>query len=231
MRPFSQVPCTAGPCPAEAVFLAACLSLFFLAPLSAATLPSDFPVANESLHYNLVWPSGISLGEASLTATRVPQGWTFDLRVNASLPWYEIADHYSSSVNDDLCSTSFERETAHGARKTNEKIAIPPAGGEAVRETTGGGKSRIAVAPCSHDPLALLYATRRALARGQLPPAQTVVFGRGYPVSFQSSAPGHVTCTFKDSRIEVSFNSDAARTPMKLSAPFPIGTFSVELAH
>lgn len=220
------------------------LTFLFVFAAAAATAPTGFPFADESLNYSIVWPSGLSLGEAHLQAAQSASGWNFDLKVDASLPGYAILDRYSSVASSPLCSTSFERVTVHGTKKASERITV--SGTNATRETIGGGKSDFPVAACAHDALGFLFFVRRELGQGRIPPAQTVLFGQGYPISLeyagrQTVPVGGVPAdsdkligTIRlpkgaDYKIEMYFARDAARTPLVMRAPFAIGTFSVEL--
>lgn len=195
----------------------------------------------ESLRYNLKWPSGLTLGEANLTGELTSRGsnQTFDL--DASLPAYTLHDRYTSSTSAQSCTIQFTRESQHGNRKTNERTAVSPEG-PITRETIGGGKAEISVSVCPHDPLALLAALRKNLAQ----PAQSVLFGSGYPVRFEAAGPATISLNDKptatekviciltlpktgDYRLELFLLKDQARTPALIRAPFALGTFSMEL--
>jgi hypothetical protein len=210
----------------------------------AATAGSGFPFGDEALNYSIVWPSGLSLGEAHLTASQVGSNWNFDLKVDASLPAYAIIDRYRSSASASLCSTNFERDTIHGSKKASERIMV--SGGAATRQTIGGGKSELTVSGCAHDALTFLFFVRRELGQGRISPSQTVLFGSGYPIKIEYAGQqkvkvndvptdsDKVICTVQlpkeqDYKIEMFFARDAARTPLVMRAPFAIGTFSVEL--
>jgi hypothetical protein len=214
------------------------------APALAATAPSGFPFGDETLSYSIVWPSGLSLGEAHLQATHTGSAWNFDLKADASLPGYAIIDRYRATASSALCSSNFERDTIHGSKKASERIMI--SGSTATRQTVGGGKSEIPVSTCAHDALTFLFLVRRELGQGKIAPAETIVFGAGYPVKVEFAGQQQVRvadvptdsdkviCTIQlpktgDYKIEMFFARDAARTPLVLRAPFAIGTFAVEL--
>lgn len=197
----------------------------------------------ESLRYNLKWPSGLSLGEAALDSS----GLTFSLGLDASLPGYPIRDHYTSSTTAQFCTIRFERETLHGSKKANERIVVA-SDGSIKRETVGGGSALVNAGPCAHDPVSLLFATRLGLQAVKVPPAQTVLYGTGYPVRFEMGGyetvtsndrtvqADKITCVITlpktgDYRLEMFFLRDPARTPVLLRAPFAIGTFSMELVR
>ncbi|MDQ6676711.1 MAG: DUF3108 domain-containing protein [Acidobacteriota bacterium] len=197
------------------------------------------PLHAESLTYNLIWPSGLSLGEARLTQNGSLA--TFDL--DASLPAFGIHDHYTSSSNAAGCTVEFTRETAHGGKKANERIRVA-SDGRITRETVNGGKTELPFQSCPRDSLALLSYARQS----KLPAPQTVLFGSGYPVRFESGGPQTITVSERptetekviciltlpkigDYRLEIYFARNASRTPVLIRAPFPLGTFAMELVR
>ncbi len=212
---------------------------------AAASLP------NESLHYNINWPSGLSLGEASFSAIRgASEGvnrWTVELSLDASVPGYAVSDRYKSSQTAEFCSVEFDRTYAHGKRKSDETLKFDATKNIATRETVNGGKSEIPTAACAKDPLAFLQFVRKELAQGRLPSAQTVVFGAPYQVRVEYTGnqmlklgdnpvdADRLTATIKgpstDITIELFFSRDAGRTPLLVRVPFTLGTMSMELAR
>jgi hypothetical protein len=214
--------------------------------LAAAPAPSGFPFSDEALTYNIVWPSGLSLGEARLSAKQTDANWAFSLSIDASAPGYEVKDSYRSLSGPGLCSTEFNRETLHGVKRASEKTSI--ADGKAVRQTVGGGKSEFAVPNCAHDALNYLFFVRRELGQGKVPPSETIIFGAGYRLDLQytgeqsltvgnaSAKADRVFCsvTVRDNQkyqFEVYFARDAARTPLLIRAPFALGAISMELVR
>ena len=198
-------------------------------------------VSAESLRYNIKWPSGLSLGEASLTTELTSRGTFTTLDLDASLPAFTIRDHYTSSTSARICTIQFLRETQHGPKRSNESITVNGEG-KITRETLNGGTTDLPTAPCPHDALALLSALRRD--QNQLP--QTVLFGAGYPVRFESAGSQTITLNEKptltekmicivtlpktgDYRLELFFLKDPTRTPALVLAPFALGTFTMEL--
>jgi hypothetical protein len=204
-------------------------------------------LADEALNYTIAWPSGMSLGEAKLTASQSMDGWNFDFTINAGVPGYPIADVFHAIASNQLCSTEFTRALSQGSRKSSEKIVV--SGGKAIRTTAaGGGKSEISVGACAHDALTLLFSVRHELAQGKVPPAQTVLYGAGYPIHMEYSgvryikmndasvAADRVECTVTLAKggsyqFEIFFARDAAHTPLVVRAPFALGSFSMELAR
>jgi hypothetical protein len=102
----------------------------------AASAQTGFPFQNESLRYNINYPSGLSLGDATMTASKGASGWNFEVTLDAGVPGFAIRDKYRSSTEGDLCSTQLERETSHGSKKTREKTAFDQKKGTARRTTT-----------------------------------------------------------------------------------------------
>src|SRR4051794_21876900 len=56
-----------------------------------------FPFTNESLSYTANWPSGISLGEAHLSATASSTSWRFELGLEAGIPGFTVKDTYQGT--------------------------------------------------------------------------------------------------------------------------------------
>ncbi len=221
-------------------FLARLLSLLLLVSSASA---AGFPVANESLNYTVVWPSGLSLGEANLSAAHSGNQWTFDLKLSASVPGFTVNDTYHSVADSNLCAAEFDRTTSHGSRKAAETTTI--ANGTAIRQTAnGGGKTEISVGDCTHDALTFLFFARRELSQGKVPPAQKIIFGNGYQIALQytglqtiklgdaSVQADRVVCSVGTNyTFEVYFAKDAARTPLLVRVPFALGAFSMELVR
>jgi hypothetical protein len=214
--------------------------------LAAATPPAGFPFTNESLTYSIVWPSGLSLGEAKLSATHSASSWSFDLTIDASVPGYSVKDAYHSTTGEDLCATEFDRETVHGAKKVSEKTTI--SNGTATRKTVKGGQSELAVSACAHDALAFLFFARRELGQGKVPQAEKILFGGAYQLGLQYTGAQSIpingvlaqtdrvfcTVTVRETQkyeFEVYFARDAARTPLLIRAPFALGSLSMELVR
>jgi Protein of unknown function (DUF3108) len=220
---------------------------FFTFPLLAAG-PSGFPFQSESLRYTINWPSGLSMGEATLTARQADGGWRFELSMDAGIPGYTISDNIQSSATANLCSLEMDRNTTHGSRKTNEKINFDYASGQGMRETAnGGGKTSFSISSCAYDALDFVYFARRELGQGRVPPGEDVYFGPPYsvrleytgaqtiPVNGKRVETDHVAVDLKgpssNASFEMFFARDAARTPLLIRVPFTLGTFSMELAH
>ena len=164
-------------------------SIFFLL--------SFLPASAETLQYVINWPSGLSLGEATLSSNHMQASTgvgthevlTSDFEIGFSILGYTISDHYHSSAatsgaGKDLCSTKLEKTVRRGSRKSGETITFNQDKHTITRETQveGGGKSDIDVSGCARDALTFLQFVRSELAQGRLAPRQSVVLGGIYEV-------------------------------------------------
>ena len=212
--------------------------------LYAALLAS---ASGETLHYSINWPSGLSLGEATLRSDRTVEGtgslpgWEFELNLDASVPGFAIRDRYSSTANPDFCSAILDKKTTRGARTGQERVIFDPNKTTATRQTIRGD----AIAATSQIAVTLLQFVRKALEQGRLPPSQPAILGAAYQVHleylgntavrlgdqqidadrFRTSIKGPAS----DLTMELFFKRDAARTPVLMKIPLPIATFTVEL--
>ena len=211
--------------------------------------------SGEVLHYSIEWPSGLSLGEASLRSDRTGQGtasapgWEFEFNLDASVPGFAIRDQYHSTANPELCSEQLEKKTSRGSRKGQERVTFDPGGNTATREGLRGdrigGKSELSVPSCARDALTLLQFVRKELAQGRVPPQQPAILGAAYQVRLEylGNAPVRLgnqemdadrfRTTIKgpasDLTVEMFFARDAVRTPLLVKIPLPLATFNVEL--
>jgi hypothetical protein len=211
--------------------------------------------SGETLHYSINWPSGLSLGEASLSSGRTGEGsgtapgWEFELSLDASVPGFAIRDQYHSTANLDLCSWQLEKKTSRGARKSDERVTFDPnkntATREAVRGDRTGGQVELSVPTCARDALTLLQFVRKELAQGRLPSQQPAILGSVYQVRLEYLGSTPVTLgnqqvdadrfrtsikgPASDFTLELFLARDAARTPVMLKIPVSLATFTVEL--
>lgn len=111
---------------------------------------------------------------------------------------------------------------------------------------SNGGDSSFDIGACARDALTYVYYGRRELGQGRVPQAQTVYFGAGYSVKMDYTGPqniqylnkstvtDHLNATVQGPRSSFSFEifyaRDAARTPLKIRIPLPVGAISVDLA-
>ncbi|HLY19108.1 MAG TPA: DUF3108 domain-containing protein [Bryobacteraceae bacterium] len=212
--------------------------------------PTGFPNTGESLTYSLNWPTGASLGEAHLRAGKNDDSWDFDFSLDASVPGFGISDHYHSRANADMCSLQLEKTTTHGPKNTHEKTVFDYHEGSATRTTLGpgGGHTDISIGNCAHDGLDYVFYARRELGAGHgVPQEQDVLFGASYSVRMEYAGVQDVTLGGKhhqadhvnvyvkgpvaDSKLEIFFARDTARTPLIIKAPLPVGTLSMELVR
>ena len=214
--------------------------LFAIAALQAATKPSA-----ETLRYQINWPSGISLGEGQLKAIPTEGTWKLELVMDASIPAFQLLDRFNSTLNSDLCTVEFSRDSAHGKRKSKETTTFDLAAANAKRKTEGGGTTEFATNACPHDALGFLFYARQELIQGRFPGAQTVYYGGPYDLQFEligtSTIPiGGVPMKADQFRVsfkgpaskatfEVFFSKNESRTPILFRVPFSLGTFSMEL--
>ncbi len=202
--------------------------------------------AQEKLQYNVNWPTGLSLGEVTLSAASVGAEWDLKLAIDASIPGFVIRDSFTSRVSNAFCSAAFEKDSTHGARRSVEKSVFDKSRGVVVRETLkGGGKSETPFTGCARDALAFLYHLRQELEAGRIPPPQTVFFGAAYQAKLQFRGAervkvgeerieaDHITATLKgpasDLTFDLFFARDSGRTPVLVRVPFSMGVFSMEL--
>jgi hypothetical protein len=208
---------------------------------------TGFPFTDEDLNYAIVWPTGTSLGEAHLHARHTATAWNFAFTLDAGVPGFAVRDSYHSDVIPDFCSVSFDRATAHGSHTVSEKETIDRERGIAARSTLSGdgAKNDIPVPACVKDALAYLYYSRQEMGQGRVPAAQDILLGALHPIRVdyvggpmislngKQVQSDEVTCTFRTGSSEYSFDvyyaRDAARTPLRITAPFAMGKFSMEL--
>ncbi len=228
------------------------------APVAAQAAPetnqpklTGYPFMDEDLNYSIIWPTGISLGEAHLHALHAGDKWNFSFTLDAGIPGFTVKDSYHSDVVPngpaDFCSTSFDRSSTHGSHVTNEKETISREHAMASRGPLSGdgAKTDIPVPGCVKDALAYLFYARREMGQGRVPAAQDVLLGALHPIRVDYDGgpiitmngkevqTDEVTCTWNigDSAysFDVWFARDAARTPLRITAPFAVGKFSMEL--
>jgi len=226
------------------------LLLITFIPRVAAPAPAltGFPFTDETLNYNINWPSGLNLGEGRLQSKHSDTGWSFEMTLDAGVPGYAVKDSYTAHANADFCSGDFARQFLHGARKGGETETIDRSHETVTRVTlNGGGTSEFAIPDCIKDALTLLFYTRREMGQGRVPPAQQMLFGGLYQVTLDyAGAPmikvadkqvqsDELVCSLKGAssilQFEIYFARDPARTPLLVSVPLAVGKFSLELVR
>ncbi len=217
-----------------------------IAALAPALCSGQAPAA-ETLRYSINWPSGLSLGEASLRTERTAERWDLEFTVNAAIPGFAVQDRYRSTTTAEGCSLEFEKESTHGKRKAREKTTFDYRKSTARRSTVNGGKTEFSIPACARDALAFIMYARNELAQGRVPPASTVYFGAAYQVKLDYAGPQSVNvndvpvqadrmlATVKGPASSVNFEifyaRDPGRTPLVVRVPFPLGIFSMELVR
>lgn len=203
-------------------------------------------VSAESLHYSINYPSGLSLGEATLDVSH-GQTWSFSLDIDAGVPGFAVRDHYQSGADADLCGISLDKNFSHGTHKSEERVTFDQQNHRVTRETKNGGKSDSEIPSCARGALAYLQFVRNELVEGRLAAQQPVIFGAAYDVRLEFAGTQTLTvgeqhveadridATIKgpasDVTVEVYFSRDKARTPLLAKIPMALGTFSVELVR
>ncbi len=217
----------------------------------AATAPAaNAAFRDESLHYNINWPSELSLGESQLAAHLVtssgePAHLDFQFTVDAAVPGFQVHDEYHALASTEFCSAEFDKKYTHGQRKADEKITFDTHNNTATRQTLKGGKSEISTPACAKDPLTYLEFLRHELSEGRLPPPQSIIYGAVYQIRVEFSGTqalrvgdksvdtDHLTATVKGPAADVTFDlyfaRDSVRTPVLVKVPLSLATFSMEL--
>jgi len=200
---------------------------------------------SESLHYNVNWPSGLSLGEADLTSVSGESGLTFGFNMDASIPGFAVSESAKSRATADFCSIELQKQGTRGKRKVDETTDFDSSKMTATRKTQGGGKSDLSTSSCAKDALTFVHFLRRELAAGRLPAQQKVYYG-SYSVRVQfigtqrvtvgneAVEADKITATIKGASeitADLFFSKDAGRTPLLVQVPLPVGKFSMELAR
>ena len=220
-------------------------------PLAAAAVAqTGFPFQNESLHYEINWPSGLGIGEADFTAQKAGAGWDFRMNLSGGIPGFAVTDKFHSSAAADFCSTEFDRDLSQGSRKSREKTTYDRATGRAHRATLlpdGGGESDFDVASCARDVLTFVYFARSELGHGRVPPQQQIYYGgprsirmelagvQTIAVGGKPTAADHLLVHLKGPNwgldFDMFFAHDAARTPLSIKVPLKAGAFTMELVR
>ena len=216
------------------------IAFCLLHPCGAQT---GFPFTDETLRYNINYPSGLSLGDAVFTAKHSAAGWTFTASLDASFPGFALKDQYNATATNDLCTTQLNRDVVHGSKKMREKTSFDIQRFKAKR----GDGPEFDVPACSRDALTLLYYARREMGQGRVPPAQAAYLGAAYAIRMEYKGEEKIKSGNKPEvtdrllvtgkgpasnfSFEILFARDAARTPLVVRVPLSIGSFSMELAR
>lgn len=220
--------------------------------LSAAALcPAGEPakaIAAETLRYQLNWPSGLTLGEATLSTAPDGNGAAYTFHIEASVPGFPLVEHVSAKASSEACSTELRKEAARGPRKSEETTTFDQAKLTAVRTTAkGGGRTEYSISPCAKDALTYLMHIRKELAGGRLPAAQKVYYGAPYQLRVDYKGTerlqhggetvdadrmsAHIKGPASEITVEMLFAKDRQRTPLQIRVPLSMGSFRLELVR
>jgi Protein of unknown function (DUF3108) len=215
---------------------------FLLLAFSAAAADSTLP--NETLRYSINWPTGVSLGEAQLSASSSAAHMHLQFDVDAGAPAFTVSDRFHSDASGSFCSSEFEKSTSHGSKKISEKETFDSNAGTVTRGSVAS-QSAGSSSTCTKDALTFLYFVRQELSQGRLPQDETVYFGAPYEVRLNSAGTesikigsasvdadritAAVTGPSSSISFEMLFLKDRARTLAVVRVPLALGTFSMEL--
>jgi hypothetical protein len=151
-----------------------------------------------------------------------------------------VKDNYRSLTSANLCSVEFERDSAHGRKKSHEMVRFDQNKNTATRTTRNGGSSQYSVPPCARDALAYLFFTRFEMGQGRVPPAANVAFGGPYDIRpvytgeqpVKGAPADRLAVNVRGPASNLDFDivlaRDAARTPVLIRTPLSL---SVELTR
>ncbi len=204
--------------------------------------------AQETLQYSVNWPTGLSLGEATLKTDNidgVAGTRKLEFVLEASIPGFAVRDEVRSLVQADYCGIELNLKLKHGSKLREEQTVFLPQEGVAERKTARGGTSKIPLNGCGRDALGMIYFLRSELKQGRIPGPQSVLFGAAYQLSFKYA--GTMSIEVSGARepadkleitiqgpaarhiIEIYYGRDAARTPLLFRVPLVLGAFTMEL--
>jgi hypothetical protein len=209
--------------------------------------PAPKTPTSELLRYNVNWPSGLSLGEAQLTANVQDGTWSYAFSMEAAVPGYVLREAAKATATGDFCSIELEKNATRGTRTVDETTTFDQKGFTAVRKTNKGGKTDLTIPACAKDALTFIFFLRRELASGRLPQVQNVYYGSAYQVRVayagvhtlriggENTEADRLTATIKGpgstTTADFFFARDAVRTPLLIQTPLALGKFALELAR
>ena len=143
----------------------------------------------ESLTYRLLWPSGLTLGEAVLRGSFSGEELHFQFTLETGLPQYNIT-HSSSSVatKDGLCSLQFQGKTRWGSKDSGESIEFDQTA-HLARRSRENQTTTASIPECARDPLAFLYYFRNQLVLGNTLDSGTFHWGSNFSLQIESAGP------------------------------------------
>jgi len=225
-------------------FLHTTAPLLLIALTAAAAPVAESSLPNENLRYSVNWPTGVSLGEAQMSASSSAGNMHFAFDLFADAPAFTVNDRFRSDASNGFCSSTFDKSTSHGSKKASEKEKFDAATGTVTRGS-GDGQSEISASACSKDALTFLYFLRHELSQGRMPSDETIYFGAPYQVHLSSAGTENVkigNASIEADRInadvtgpsssisfEMLFLKDPVRTLVRVRVPLALGKFSMEL--
>ena len=205
------------------------------------------PSSGETLHYNVNWPSGLSLGEGHLTAGTQDGQWSYSFSMEAAVPGYTLREGAKSTATKDFCSLELQKNATRGKRTVDETTKFDQKKLTAVRETNKGGKTDLTIPACAKDALTFVFFLRRELTAGRLPQVQNIYYGAAYQVRVMYSGvqtiriggqpveADRIAAVIKgpasETTADLFFARDSVRTPLLIQAPLALGKFSLELSR
>lgn len=196
----------------------------------------------ESLTYRLLWPSGVTLGEAVLQGSFSGEELHFQLTVEADLPQYNIS-HVSSSeaTKDGLCSRQFQGNTRRGSKSSDESIEFDQTAHLATI-SRGDQTTTASIPECARDPLAFLYYFRNQLVLGNNLDSGTFHLGANFNLQIEAAGPETVEAggrqwpaekyivTYRgpnsERSVELWISTDSVPKPVQVRVAFPLAVFS-----
>ena len=211
--------------------------------------PAPSTAGKERLKYDVSWATGLSLGEAELLTERMhaeaQDTIQFTFEADAAIPGFPIKESAIASSSGDLCSIRLVKKASRGNKRTDETVTFEQKQLKAIRQTTKGGTSEIAVPFCARDALTYLYFLRRELAQGRLPKTEKILYGGAYEIALHYAGVAAVRIgdeTIETDRLaftvsgptakftfECSFARDPVRTPVLVRVPTPNGAILMEI--
>jgi hypothetical protein len=192
--------------------------------------------ADETLSYSIKWPTGISMGRATL---KVTQGSTrSDFELDTSLPGIPATGAFTSRLDAKGCTSEFSKKYELGFRKSSETTTMED--GKARRETSKGGKSTFDPGPCPKDALAFLQLLRAELIAGRKPASQKILFGAEYNLTLEypksaddkaDTVKVNLKGPASQHTFEIDFLRDSTRPPVRVRVPLAMGKFVLDLTH
>ena len=218
------------------------------APAGAVPQTQKLPAlysASETLRLKILWPSGASMGEATLTATPGQGELRMEVAMQAVLPFQKISGTFTSvATGEGLCSRQYHRKVMEGPKSSEETIEFDQTA-HTARRTLGGQTATSPIVPCAHDPLAFIYFVRAQMAAGRtvdassffLGPERSLLLARNGPESVTVAGSPRSADKFaltlgapnRTRSFDVWISSTARREPLLVRLPLPLAVFSAEL--